>query len=793
MTHRTAHRLLPVLLSLAFACGDDDGGAIPDGGFPVRDGAPAVPDAGRGTFEPPPGELACDPEALPIEADPTRGAWDGTLYVPGVGGRSDLAVTALASLPDDDDAVLVGGTFDAVGRVRTRNVALWTGERWRTFGEGVDGDVTALAAGAGGVFYVAIRDPETWGGRVLRWSDDAWTSIGATPAEIAAMELAPDGRLWIGGWFETVDEVVAPYLAVWNGTAWSAPDDDAPDAGVSAIAHHEGTTCIAGDFGFVGALEATNAACLREGSWESRPFVHPFYQVNALVFDDEGELYAAGTFPIEDPENYDYGGGIAHWEGGAWQLVGDGVHSDPAGPGRVEGIGVLDGQLYATGGFVAAGFRPDAVLVNDAARYDLERGVWDDVRGGLGKIRGVSLIGTNALALEVTRSGLVYFGGLFSLAGDRAAFGVVAFDGTYWRPLAEVDEDVVGGVTGEVLALAALGDCGLYVGGRFTYAGDRRVDNVARLVPGVGWEPMGEGLPGIVHALAVGNDPIPDVAPASLPLRPGGFVYAGVENEDGAYRGLARWDGVAWSTLGGGTNGAVRALAVDPANWHLYVGGDFTRVGPDGSSLLVSHLARWDGVRWHPLGTGLDGAPRAIFLDGGDVFVVGDFSTAGGIAVDGVARFDGLSWHAVGPSGFEGYPSAVLRHDDELIVGGDLDAADVTPIANVAWLSPDGWREVGNGLPGLFVSDLASVNGVLFAVGWFVTDRDGEESEQGVAWLDGDLETGVWRQLQNGVDDIAEDVHALADGLYVGGPFASSGDGVASAGLARFVFEGGAR
>ncbi|MCA9614622.1 MAG: hypothetical protein KC586_17820, partial [Myxococcales bacterium] len=62
---------------------------------------------------------------------------------------------------------------------------------------------------------------------------------------------------------------------------------------------------------------------------------------------------------------------------------------------------------------------------------------------------------------------------------------------------------------------------------------------------------------------------------------------------------------------------------------------------------------------------------------------------------------------------------------------------------------------------------------------------------QAVAWLDGDLETGVWRSLQGGVDDLAETVHALADGLYVGGPFASSGNDQPSAGLARFVFEGG--
>ncbi|MCB9602182.1 MAG: hypothetical protein H6721_23860 [Sandaracinus sp.] len=784
-------RLLPLLLSLAFACGDDDGLTPPDGGFPLRDGAPEVPDAGRGDLEQPPGELACDPEAWPIEADPTEGAWDGALYVPGVGGRSDLAVTALVALPDDDDAVLVGGNFEAVGRTRTRNVALWTGEAWQTLGDGVDGDVTALAADAGGVYYAAIRDELTFGGRVLRYADGAWTSIGAPSAAVDAMALAPDGRLWIGGWFEQVDEATIPYLAVWDGSAWAAADVDAPDAGVSAIAHHGTTTCIGGDFENVGALASRNAACFTGGTWSARAFSYPYYQINALTFDDAGVLYAAGTFPIEDPEDYDYGGGVARWVDGAWRLVGDGVHSDPAGPGRVEGVGVVGNNLYVTGGFVAAGFRPDAIPTNDAARYDLEAGVWDDVRGGLGKIRGISLIGTNALALATTRSGLVYFGGLFTLAGDRAAFGVVAFDGVYWRPLAEVDDEAIGGVTGEVLSFASLGECGLYVGGRFTYAGDQRVNNVTRLVPGAGWERLGEGLPGAVRALAVGNDPIPDVAPAALPLRSGGFVYAGLDDESGTYRGLAVWDGLAWSPLGGGANGLAQTLAVDPATWHLYAGGHFTRVGPEDAALYAAHVARWDGVRWHPLGTGLDAAPRDLLIEGDDVIAVGDFATAGGIAVDGIARFDGLAWHPVGPSGFVGYPSSVVRHGEALVVGGDFDAADVTPIANVAWLSPEGWREVGNGLPGLFVQDVASVNGVLFAVGWFSTDRDGDARDQAVAWLDGDLETGVWRSLRGGVDDLAETVHALADGLYVGGPFASSGDDQPSAGLARFVFEGG--
>ena len=140
-----------------------------------------------------------------------------------------LAVTALVALPDDDDAVLVGGSFEAVGRTRTRNVALWTGTAWQTLGEGVDGDVTALSADAGGVYYAAIRDDSTSGGRVLRYAEGAWTSIGTSSGAVEAMALAPDGRLWIGGWFEQVGDASMPYLAVWDGTAWAAPEN-VPDA-----------------------------------------------------------------------------------------------------------------------------------------------------------------------------------------------------------------------------------------------------------------------------------------------------------------------------------------------------------------------------------------------------------------------------------------------------------------------------------------------------------------------------------------------------------------------------------
>jgi trimeric autotransporter adhesin len=80
---------------------------------------------------------------------------------------------------------------------------------------------------------------------------------------------------------------------------------------------------------------------------------------------------------------------------------------------------------------------------------------------------------------------------------------------------------------------------------------------------------------------------------------------------------IARWDGSSWSSVGGGMDGSVHALAVlkndsrGATGVGLYAGGWFTTAG----GVKANAVARWDGTSWSPLGDGVNGWLRALPID----------------------------------------------------------------------------------------------------------------------------------------------------------------------------------
>jgi len=201
---------------------------------------------------------------------------------------------------------------------------------------------------------------------------------------------------------------------------------------------------------------------------------------------------------------------------------------------------------------------------------------------------------------------------------------------------------------------------------------------------GSGWSSLGEGMSSRVNALTVfdnGNGPA---------------LYAGgwFTNAGGvvAHR-IARWNGTQWSPLGSGMNTAVDALVVfddgsggGPA---LYAGGSFTTAG----GVDVQHVAKWDGIAWHALGSGTNGAVTAltVFDDGsGPALIVGGtFTTAGGVAANRIARWDGNTWHAL-EIGLDSWVSdfAVVQGEpgsgSSLYVGGAFGTAGGLPSSYIA-------------------------------------------------------------------------------------------------------------
>jgi len=174
-------------------------------------------------------------------------------------------------------------------------------------------------------------------------------------------------------------------------------------------------------------------------------------------------------------------------------------------------------------------------------------------------------------------------------AEETAGAGAIAEsrDGCAWQP-----GFALGGINDQVYAMSVFDDGSgpaLYAGGGFTTADGVLVNRIARWNGSV-WSalsgPSGTGVSGSVFALTVLDD---GTGPALY--AGGGFTTAGGVTVNR----IARWNGSAWSALGGpagtGMNNAVRALAVfdNASSPALYAGGSFTIAG----GLSSSYIAAW--------------------------------------------------------------------------------------------------------------------------------------------------------------------------------------------------------
>lgn len=412
----------------------------------------------------------------------------------------------------------------------------------------------------------------------------------------------------------------------------------------------------------------------------------------------------------------------------------------------------------------------------------------------------------HALAVHDGGSGsgtVLYAGGEFTLANGIAMNRIAEWDGGTWSPLA-------GGMNGIVRALTVFDDgLGggpmLYAGGTFTVAGGVGVNNIARW-NGQQWSPVGDGINGVngsVYSLAVFDDG------SGLALFVGGnFTSAGGHSANR----IAKWDGAAWTALGsgiGGSESTVRAMASfhdGVGNAALFVGGSF--LSADG--VEASNIARWDGASWSSVGGGTNALVRAlaVFDDGsGDrpgLIAGGAFESAGDVPANRIAKWDGAAWSPLG-SGVAGSVQALAAFDGEthagrnLYVGGTFANAGGNPATRIAKWNGVEWSPLGSGVTGqigwvqaLAIQDDGSGGPVLVTGGSF-THIGGKSARRIATW---NLNAGDaadpnlrWLPVGTGLNHFVRAMTVFDDGsgpaLYVGGTFTSAG-GVSAGRVAKW-------
>lgn len=700
---------------------------------------------------------------LSVIARFSSGAW--VEVDAGIGDRNLPEVLCIGA---GDSSLFVGGRFLIAGTLTAHNLVEWTGTAWRTIGRrssvassssGVDGGVYAVVVRGDDLFvggdFMRAGGIET--GHVARWNslDAEWSSLGAgirgTSSFIRSMELVGDD-LYVGGIFSAAGGDPIQGIARWNIPAqtWSGVGGGVGGATpyVFALREHEGDLYIGGAFTSAGGAEANRVAKWNGTNWSPLgggvrgDTVYSY--VTSLAFLGS-ELYAGGTFSRVDDQVIPF---LVRWNGTSWRGVSGGVNA------QVSALESFNGKLYVGGDFSMAG--------GDSAKHVA---IWD----GTAWHRMGEGVDGSVQAFAPGPDGSIYAGGNFRRAGTVAALNIALWNGGSWSALGS-------GTNGPVRALAA-SNADVYAGGEFSVAGGLKVNNISRF-DGSGFSALGSdaasGLEGIVRAIAVRDS----------------IVYIGGEfTSVGGIRAanLARWNGTTWSTIGrgrlNGVDGAVFALAADEDD--LFVGGTFRSAGGNN----ISFIARWDGSGWAPLGTGLGGSSPFVFallLEGDDLYAGGAFRYAGGMEAQKIARWkrstgtwSGLE-NGIGGGSYYTYVSAIARSGGDLYIGGNFTSAGNAPASNIARWDGAAWHSLdGYGTNGAVYQILADGEGGVYVGGNFTRV--------------GNLQVGYiarwnnpgWSALGTAMNRPVYDMAMIQGNLVAGGSFTVAG-AYNSNGIARW-------
>ncbi|MCW5551289.1 MAG: hypothetical protein KIS67_03880 [Verrucomicrobiae bacterium] len=280
-------------------------------------------------------------------------------------------------------------------------------------------------------------------------------------------------------------------------------------------------------------------------------------------------------------------------------------------------------------------------------------------------------------AMLADGSGGIYVGeSAGSFGGYPFEYQVSHWDGNTWSSLGQ-------GLDGVVFAMAGDGT-NLYVAGVLESAGGVPANMIAKW-NGTSWSALGSGLNYTVRALAVNGTNL--------------YVGGGFGEAGGAPANfIARWDGTSWHALGAGMNGWVSALL--PHGNDLYVGGSFTTAG----GIAASNVAKWDGTNWSALGSGMGGGGQfgssvsALAMVGDNLYAAGYFTMAGGAPANNIAKWNGVDWSALG-SGVNDYVDVLTANGNDLYVGGFFSTAGGVPAKNIAKWNGASWSGIPTGYP----------------------------------------------------------------------------------------------
>ena len=400
-------------------------------------------------------------------------------------------------------------------------------------------------------------------------------------------------------------------------------------------------------------------------------------------------------------------------------------------------IAVDGSKVYIGGDFKTAG----NVIANNVVQWDGSG--WTPLGSGLnGPVR----------SLAVDGRGHLYAVGLFTQAGGQPANHVACWNGQDWEALGS-------GVNGDVWTVVVDGSGNVYVGGKFDTAGSVPANGIAKW-DGSGWANVGNGGP-------INN---PSIFVYTLTIDRFGFLYAGgifSQLEGISVNNISRWDGKHWSALGEGVSdslynaAAVYTLAADNRG-NVYAGGRFDTAG----GMSASNLAKWNGEAWSEVGGGIQfgvtvkAVVTSIIVDGAMVYVGGNFNAAGGDPMGSIASWNGSTWENMQGGVWQdkisqaSISNMAIDRDGRIFTIGAFSLAGGICGSGIAVWDGVNWSSLGvdTSVDGSITAMIPDRHGGYYAGGFFTCA--GGQVVNHIAHWDGITWSGLESGLSNGNDPV---------------------------------------
>jgi hypothetical protein len=397
------------------------------------------------------------------------------------------------------------GDFSADAGSAANRIAMWNGSSWEALGDEPfqTGDAVDFTISEPNTIYTtkfAFQNPNyVYGNGIYKWDGSEWSGLGqgigdywTTVDYVRTLEWY-DSKLVAGGYFLNAGDKYITSLAQFDGDSWSDVGGNSTTANFNVLDMmvKDGKLFAAGTFLNMGGVDANNIAVWNGSTWSNLGLgVDNYIQAMHSMGDD---IYVTGPF-------FNAGGspavGYARWDGASWHPLGSGGPSSYA-------LANIGNDLFAGGRF---SYLNEGGYLGNIARWDGT--TWNEMNSGVSG-PGFSQIAT-VRALAVSGNNLIV-GGEFDYAGATPAKNIAIWDGSQWSALGD-------GLNGVVRTILVEGN-DIYVGGQFTMAGNTSAYSIVRW-DGSTWHPLGTGLRQSLNFAA-----IPTVA--SLLATPEGLYVGG--------------------------------------------------------------------------------------------------------------------------------------------------------------------------------------------------------------------------------------------------------------------------